>query len=128
MAKATFNVCLSISSFCWLFIRLPVQPLLCSLNRSAFQPLCRPFIRPFIRSGIRSYIQPGIHPIIRLPACPAVQPFDRLAVWLFSQSSVRLSGKTVSRSAIRLFPCLSGQSFHRLHGAKEYQNTGSLSV
>jgi hypothetical protein len=39
-----------------------------------------PFIRPFIRSGIRSYIQPGIHPIIRLSACPAVQPFDRLAV------------------------------------------------
>ena len=33
-----------------------MQPLLCSLNRSAFQPLCR----PFIRSGIRSYIQPGI--------------------------------------------------------------------
>ena len=27
-----------------------------------------------------------------------------------------------------LFPCLSGQSFHRFHGAKEYQNTGSLSV
>ncbi|MBS6336265.1 MULTISPECIES: hypothetical protein [Bacteroides] len=35
---------------------------------------------PFIRSDIRSYIQPGIHPIIRLPACLAVQPFDRLAV------------------------------------------------
>ncbi|WP_234190747.1 hypothetical protein [Bacteroides thetaiotaomicron] len=31
---------------------------------------------PFIRSDIRSYIQPGI----RLSACPAVQPFDRLAV------------------------------------------------
>ena len=31
---------------------------------------------PFIRSDIRSYIQPGI----RLSACLAVQPFDRLAV------------------------------------------------
>ncbi|WP_347152635.1 hypothetical protein [Phocaeicola vulgatus] len=31
---------------------------------------------PFIRSDIRSYIQPGI----RLSACPAVQPFDSLAV------------------------------------------------
>ncbi|WP_373157144.1 hypothetical protein [Bacteroides faecis] len=51
-----------------------------SVSLSATLPFIRPVIRPFIRSDIRSYIQPGIHPIIRLPACLAVQPFDRLAV------------------------------------------------
>ena len=64
----TSNVCLSISSFCWLFIRLPVQPLLCSLNRSAFQLLCR------------SFVQTSGHTFSPASGCPLVRLFSRLTV------------------------------------------------
>ncbi|MDB8881867.1 hypothetical protein PN586_13295 [Parabacteroides merdae] len=51
-----------------------------SVSFSATLPFIHPSVHSFRHPVIHSARHPVFHPIIRLSACPAVQPFDRLAV------------------------------------------------